>query len=136
MSSSAIPAQGTTLGIGSGSPVTYQTIPEINSFSGPGGSAQVIDVTDLSSTAKEKRMGLQDNGQLTFEMNFIPDNTVHAALRTAKASGAITPFKLTFSDGSYWTFNGFVTAVPISGGVDGVVKGSCTIEISGSILES
>lgn len=136
MSDSAMPAQGTVLKIGSGSPVSYATISEIKSFNGPGGSAAVIDVTDLTSAAKEKRMGLQDEGQLGFNINFIPDNTQHAALRAAKASGAATPFQLTFQDGTIWTFTGFVLSFIVQGAVDNVVEAAVTIEISGAITVS
>lgn len=138
MSSNALPSQGMKLQIGTGSPVSYSDIPEIRSFNGPGGSAAVIDTTDLASTAKEKRMGLQDEGQLSFEINFIPTNVQHVALRAAKASGAVTPFKLIFTDSenTEWSFNAFVLSVPIGGGVDNVVVGTVTLEITGSISEA
>lgn len=140
MSSNALEAQGTELYIGdSASPVAYSLIPEAKNFSGPGGSASIIDVSDLSSTAKEKRMGLADEGQLQFTLNYIPKNAVHASLRTARANRALTPFKMVFTDASpstTWTFDGYVTAFPVSGAVDGSLEGNVTIEISGSILES
>ena len=136
MSSKALPAQGTVFKIGLGSPVTYSEIDEIISFNGPGGSASVIDVTDLASEAKEKRMGLQDEGQLSFEINFIPDNTEHAALRAAKASAELMPFQLTFTDGTIWSFSAYVLSVTVQGGVDNVIRGSVTLEISGEISET
>jgi hypothetical protein len=138
MSSSAIPAQGTLLKIALGSPLAYETIAEISSFNGPGGSAQVIDVTDLSSTAKEKRMGLHDNGQLSFECNYLPGDAEHEALRDAKESGLIQSFQIAFTDNedTVWQFSGFVIGFAVSGAVDGVVKASVTIEISGSITVS
>ena len=136
MSGNAIVAKGTELQLGAGSPLTYTKIAEINSFSGPGGSVSVIDVTDLSSAAKEKLAGLNDNGQLSFEANFIPTNTQHLALRTAKEAGTTCSFKLVFSDGTEWTFSAIVTGFSVSGAVDGVTKASVTIDISGEITES
>lgn len=138
MGANAIKAQGTLLKLGSGSPLTYTTIAEINSFTGPGGSVSVIDVTDLSSAAKEKLAGLNDNGQLSFECNFIPTNTQHAALRTSKENGTTISVKIIFTDtgATEWTFNAIVTGLSVSGAVDGVVKASVTLEISGEITES
>jgi predicted secreted protein len=138
MSENAIKAQGTLLQLGSGSPLSYNTIAEINSFGGPGGSVSVIDVTDLSSSAKEKIAGMNDNGQLSFECNFVPSNTQHAALREAKENGTTISVKLIFTDtgATEWTFNAIVTGFSISGAVDGVVKASVTLEISGEITES
>lgn len=139
MSSQALEAQGTVLKIGNGaSPETFATISEIKNFTGPGGSAAVIDVTDLSSLAKEKRMGLADEGQLSFVINYIPSDTEHAALRAARASRAETNFQILFTDTgtTTWDFSGFVTNFSVSGSVDGVIEANVTIEITGAILES
>ena len=138
MSSNALPSQGMKIGIGSGSPLTYNDIPEVVSFSGPGGSGQVIDVTNLSSTAIEKVMGLPDEGQLSFEMNYVPANTYHAALRTARAAKTLTKFKLTFTDtgAMEWTFDAYVTNFTVSGGVNSTVKAAVTLEVTGAIVET
>ena len=140
MSSKALEAQGTLLKIGNGAtPEIFTKISEIKTFSGPGGSASVIDVTDINSTAKEKRMGLADEGQLSFTINYIPDDTQHKALRAARASREETNFKLVFTDDSpstTWDFAGFVTGFSVSGSVDNVIEASVTIEITGSIVES
>lgn len=139
MSSNALEAQGMLLQIGSGSPLAYATIKEIKTFSGPGGSATVIDVTDLSSTAKEKRLGLADEGQLSFTINYIPKDTQHALLRTNRDARTLTSFKLKFTDSSpvsTWTFNAYVQGFSVSGAVDGVVEANITLEITGSITEA
>ncbi len=139
MSSSALEAQGMLLKIGSGSgTITYATIPEVKTFSGPGGSATVIDVSDLSSTAREKRMGLNDEGQLSFTINYLPTNTQHALLRTQRNSRALTPFQLVFTDtgAMTWAFSAYVNGFSVSGAVDGVVEAQVTLEISGSITET
>jgi predicted secreted protein len=137
MSSNAIETQGTTLGINtSGAPTVYTTIPEIKDFSGPGGQAAVIDVTSLSSTGKEKRMGLQDEGQLSFNIFYVPDNAQHTALRAARAARAKRGFKLTFTDATVWTFDAYVTSFSVSGAVDGVIEAAVTLEITGAITEA
>ena len=140
MSSNALEAQGMLIKIGNGaSPQVFNTISEIKTFSGPTGSAAVIDVTDLSSSAKEKRMGLADEGQLSFTINYIPDNTQHTLLRTRRASREETNFKMVFTDDSpstTWSFSAFVTGFAVSGAVDNVVEANVTLEITGSITQS
>jgi hypothetical protein len=140
MSGNAIQAQGTLLKIGTGTApsITYTAIKEIKSFTGPGGSAAVIDVTDLSSPAKEKRMGLHDEGQLSFTMNYLPDDTQHALLRTNRAGRVLTPFNLTFTDATplTWGFNAYITSFVVSGAVDGVIEANVTLEITGAITET
>lgn len=140
MSSSALESQGMAIKISNMlSPVVFSTIPEVKDFTGPGGSAAVIDVTDLSSVAKQKRMGLADEGQLSFTINYIPADTQHSALRAARSARQETDFQILFTDESpstTWDFSGFVTGFAVSGAVDGVVEAQVTIEITGAILES
>lgn len=139
MSSNALEAQGLILKIGNAaSPEVFTEIQEVRSINGPGGSAAVIDVTDLSSLAREKRMGIADEGQLSFEMMYIPSDTQHALLRTQRANRTETNFQLDFTDSpvTTWSFAGFITTFTISAQVDGVVMANVTIEITGAITES
>lgn len=141
MSDNALESQGMTLAIDltpATSPVTYTTIPDCKDINFRTGSATVIDVTDLSSLAKQKRMGLQDEGQLTFTLNFIPKQVTHAELLAAKADRLARNFRVTLTDASPVTrydFKGFVLSVPLSGAVDGVLESSVTVEITGLVDE-
>lgn len=139
MSSLALEAQGMLIKIGNGlSSETFSTITEVKTFSGPGGSAAVIDVSDLSSTAREKRLGLKDEGQLSFTINYIPTNTQHALLRTQRSNRQLTSFQLVFTDtgNMTWDFEAYVSGFSVSGAVDGVVEAQVTLEISGTITET
>ena len=139
MSDQALVSQGMTIGIGDGaSPEVYTTINEINTISGPGGSASEIDVTDLNSTAKEFRLGLSDSGTITLALNYIPANVQHALLRSRWVDGVITNFRITFTDSpnTLWTFAAFVQELSVENGVDAVTTGSVTLRVSGSITES
>jgi hypothetical protein len=138
MSSNALDSQGMVIQVGtSASPIVWSTIPEVSEMSGPGGQAAEIDVTDLSSTAKEFRMGLQDEGQISLTMNWIPANTVHATLRTARSNQTLTNFQIIFTDSpqTKWRFQGFVLGLEISNSVDDVTKATVTLRVSGSITE-
>lgn len=138
MSSSALDSQGTVIQVGtSASPIVWSTIPEVSEISGPGGQAAEIDVTDLSSTAKEFRMGLQDEGQITLSVNYIPSNTVHTTLRTARTNQTLTNFQIIFTGSPIktWRFTAYVLGLEISNSVDDVTKGSITLRVSGSITQ-
>jgi hypothetical protein len=137
MSSTAITAQGIT--ISRFGTTTFEVIPNVVSFQGPGGQAAVIDVTNLASTAKEKRVGLRDEGQLSLTLHFNPDDLVHQGLRTDRANRVRRQFKITFTDttpSATWSFYGYVTQFSVQGGVDAVVEASVTIEIDGDITEA
>jgi acetylornithine deacetylase/succinyl-diaminopimelate desuccinylase-like protein len=132
----SIEAQGVTLSISVGaSPTAFQTIANVIDFSGPGGQASVIDITNLASTAREKRMGLPDEGQLTFNVNLDPDAASHQALRDARKNRTQCEFRVTLTDttNTTLTFLGYVLGFVVSGAVDDVVKAAITVEIDGAV---
>jgi hypothetical protein len=138
MSSSALDSQGMEIQRGTAaSPIVWATIPEVSEVSGPGGQAAEIDVTDLSSSAKEFRMGLQDEGQITLSVNYIPQDTVHELLRADRAAQTLTNFQILFTDSplTTWRFQAYVLGLEVSNSVDDVTKGSITLRVSGSITQ-
>ena len=108
----------------------------VQSFSGPSGSAGVIDITSLGSTAKEKMIGLRDEGQLSFEVNLLTSSSGQNHLREDRASRSKRRFTIDLHDDSTTKINGeaYCTGFSISGGVDNVVKGSIQLEITGPVL--
>ena len=136
MASGALETQGVMLEIGDGGgPETFFEVGEVTDFTGPGGSAAVIDVTHLKSTAKEKRMGLPDEGQFTFNVNLVPlDNGQRHAFKS-RADRRLTNFRLTLTDSpaTVLTFPGFVLEFSLSGAVDDKIPAAITIEISGAV---
>ena len=118
---------------GTATPVTWTSIANVKSFSGFDGAASEIDITNLSSTAKEFKLGLIDPGH--FSMQIDQDNTDagQAALRAAQISGASKQFKLTLPNAKTATFNAFVKKVDSQGGVDAVIKTNAELRITGAI---
>jgi hypothetical protein len=139
MSDNALDSQGTSLAINTGTvgTPTWTTITEAKDINFRTGSATVNDVTDLASTAREKRMGLPDEGQCTFTLNYIPQDTSHLALLAARASRAKTQFQLTMTDtpATVYTFFGYVLTMPTQASTDGVIESSVVIEITGTVTE-
>lgn len=140
LSTSAHSAQGMKIAISSSiSPDTFQDIPDVVGIDGPSGSATVIDATDLDSTAREKVMGLMDEGQVTLNINYRPDHAAHELLRAQRAAKALCLFRITFTDtapATTYIFSGYVTGFNTSGSVDNLVKASVTIEITGAITKA
>lgn len=132
----AIESQGTIVAFSyGGSPSSFTTVPNVTDFSGPGGQASVIDVTNLLSTQKEKMMGLSDAGQLTFNLNFDPDSSVHQQIRQAWVTRQLCEIKITFTDSTPASciLSGYVLGFQLSGGVDNVIKAAITFEITGPL---
>lgn len=114
-------------------PVEWTEIAEVTDWDGPSGTAQVIDMTYLTATAKHKKPGIPDEGQFTLSINWIPTDAGQQAVATARAEQAEKNFKVTYEDGSTQTFAGYVLGFATSGGVDNKVAGSITIEITGAV---
>jgi len=136
------PSQGTVFAVGAGNAATvaassdtFTSIVGVVSFDGPGGEATVIDTTHMGSTAKEKLMGLMDEGQLSLTTNYSSGDAGQAALRSARASRTLKNIKITFADSGAETadFKAYVLGMPLSGGVDDKVGAVFSLEITGAI---
>lgn len=134
----ALESQGVVISYSLGiSPSNFLPIGNVTGFSGPGGSASVIDATNLASTAKEKLMGLPDEGQFTIALNYDPDNASHVALRTARKARSLVEFKIALTDATptNLTFFGYVLGFQIKGQIDDKITADLTIEIDGPVSE-
>lgn len=141
MSTAALASQGMTISVSDGaSPEVYTAISESSDITGPDGSAGEIDVTDLSSTAKEFKRGLTDNGSVSVTMMFIPANTQHAQLRSDfnSATEVARNYRLTFTDSpnTLWTFNAYVSTLSITNSLDSTTTASLGLRIKGGITET
>lgn len=108
----------------------------ITNVSGPEGSASVIDTTSLKDSAKRKKMGLPDEGSLSLEMNFQPQDAGQAALQAARTARTLLTLKVTFTDDSPATtasFSAYVTDFATKSGVDEKVSATCKLEIDGAV---
>lgn len=123
---------------GTATPVTYTAIGNLKTFSGFDGQANELDITNLSSTAKEFALGLTDPGNFQIELDLDNGNAGQLALRAKQASGALSNFKLILPAGTTPTasFSGLVKSFSTSGGVDQIAKASVQIRISGAVTWS
>lgn len=139
MSDIALESQGITIDLGDfGSPPAFANIPEVRSITGPDGQASFMDTTDLNSTAKEGRPGLKDEGQIRLDIFFVPDNTVHAALRTAYSARTAKAIRITFTDTApvtIWEADVYVTGFSVSAEVDAPLRAQVTLKITGAIRQ-
>lgn len=136
MTATTVLTKGTLVEVESASAGVYVPVNEIQGFSGPGGAAKVIDVTNLQSTAKEKRIGLADEGQFSLDLNFNPADAGQARLYVLRNTQATGNFRVTYVNGTVDTFAGLVLEYTTSGAPDDVLKAKATIEITGSVTRT
>jgi hypothetical protein len=121
---------------GTATPVTWTPIGNVRTFTGFDGAANIIDVTNLTSSAEEIRPGIPRFGQLSFEIDWDHTDSGQLALLAKQLSQQQTPFKLVLPDGHIATWNAYVMKVPSQGGVDQVVRGTIDVRITGPVTWS
>lgn len=124
----------TTYTSGGSATPTQVTVGNLKGWSGFTGQASDIDVTDLSSVAKEYRAGLVDNGELQLDVQTLDtDEGQMALIGSRAASGPSSKFVLTFANGKTRTFNGYCKQFSENGAVDAVIMSQATVRITGAV---
>lgn len=85
-----IPALGTKLFYATTEEGTYTEVGNILSVSYPDASVESVDTGNLGTLVKKSRPGQVDPGEVSFDLQFDPGDTVHATLR-AYVTGATAP---------------------------------------------
>jgi hypothetical protein len=128
-----------------GSPGVYRRVGGVSSIRDVrSGTAAEIDVSDLSSTAKEFVLGLADNGSMSIDLFYDPADPGQVILETLRETSAVNGFRVgirnplgTGSPTGYvlLEFDGLVQTFPVSLAVDAVVTGTVTVRITGAITK-
>ena len=113
----------------------FDSVGNVIDFNGPTLSNPQIDVTNLSSTAREYLPDLADSGEVTLNLHNEAASTEHQALFTALNAGTTGNYKLQLSTGTApnFAFAAFPSGMPFSGGVGNAVQFALTLRITGAI---
>jgi len=110
-------------------------IAEIRNITGPGMTRDFIDVSNLDSIGgyREFIAGFRDGGELTFSMNFTIGG--YDDLLLDYESESVQSYELILPDSGTTTFSfdGFVTNLPLNITPDDAVTVDVTIKISGQV---
>lgn len=119
---------------GTATPVTYTQIKDIKSIRfSPAGRTE-IDVTNLDSTAKEKRLGLKDNGSVSGDYNVDLTDAGQDAARASEGSDTVKDFRVVLpASAGTASFQGQVKQLTWEGAVDGVQMGNYEITVTGDM---
>ena len=147
MTVAAVKALGTLLKRGDGGgPEVFTTVAEITNISGPSLGIDTIDVTSHESVGgwREFITGIADGGEITIDINYIPDNSAHDAVTGLlkdfedQIAGTLTGgrnYQLVFPDtaNTTWTFTAWITAFEPVADASGSEKlgASVTLKITG-----
>lgn len=139
MASTGLVARGTTIAVSDGaSPEVYTTIPNIDSIGGPSATADEIEITDLSSTAKEYLLDLVDNGTVSISGNHNPTETLHDQLRSDNAASTARNYRITLpsSPEVTYTFNARVSEFTMDEAIASALRFNATLRVTGAVTKA
>lgn len=136
----AISGFGTLLKIGDGATPTegFTTIAEVKDIGGPKLKADTAEATSHSSTDgwDEAIATILRGGEVPFDVNWIPTNATHSlSTGILKDFNARTRrnFKIVFPDAgnTTWQFSAIIVGFEVEAPVNGILKSSITLKITG-----
>src|ERR1041385_6875809 len=136
MATQAFSAQGTKVKRGNGATVeVFTDIPDVKSIGGPTGSSDLLEATNLDSTAKEYVLGLADSGEIRLGLDWDPTSVQQQGMFTDWQNRTRRNFRIIFSDtgAAQLDFAAFVQNYEVSGGANAIVEANITLKITGAI---
>lgn len=137
--SDGLAAYGTKLLVGDGAgPEVFTALAEVRNVSGPNTSVDTTDVTPHSTGAPWRHhvATLIDGGEVTLEINFLPDAADQDALRDDMIARTKRNFRIewpTTPTAHRASFAAFVTGHSPSAPHDGELSASVTLKITGAV---
>ena len=137
----------TSVGIGSGAQFWLDNasnvltqLSEVISVSLPNSQVEDVEATHLASTRREFIAGLIDDGEGTFEFNYIPNSATDILIRAAVADGVTRSYKVVIklADASLWAVSGdcIVKGYERNIPIDDRLTSSMTVRFTGSSTEA
>jgi len=120
---------------------TLTTVVQVREISGPAVSTTVIDVSSRAAIARTFLSGMQDSGEVTFDIVYDPDEAGHSAtvaggLVKLQKDGTASVWKLLFPVATTVvgaTFSAFVTNFSLKTPLDDAMTADLTLKITGDV---
>jgi hypothetical protein len=97
-----------------------------------------FDTTTQNDDDDSYVVGIRRKGELSFTINFLQSGEVsHGAvsgLLAAYLNGSKDLYKITFPDGAYWQFSGFLSNITPKAPVDGELSADVTIRPTNAFI--
>jgi predicted secreted protein len=124
------------------SPDEWVTVAEVKSITPPSFARDAQDATHTESTEgwREFIPGLKDGGEISVELNFVPDSDTTDLILAQFASDDLSQVRILFADGnqagptptcSSFTCSGVITGFPIEAPIEDGQTATITFKISG-----
>lgn len=131
--SNAISAFGIIFEIDDGLAV-FDTIGEVIDITSPNQQVEDIDVTHHASPGRTREYiaGLNEPGEMSVEINWIPGDASDVIVQALKSSGAKRDMRITWPNAVTWTFLGYVKGFEPGNPIDGKLSATVTVKVAGA----
>ena len=127
---------GSVFAVSTDDGATYVDLAEVSNITPPSSTIDMIDATHMQSPKADREfiIGLNDPGEASFEMNFIPGSAADLKIQTVKAARARIKCRITFPNGVTWTFSGLLMTYEPAVPTDDKMTATVTFKVSGSTV--
>jgi hypothetical protein len=115
---------------------TWQDGGEVNDITPPSSTVDLVEATHMQSPNGDKEfiLGLNDPGECSFTLNFIPSSTADLMYQAVKAARVKVKVRITFPNDVTWTFTGLLTAYTATVPTADKMSATVTFKVSGSTV--
>lgn len=128
---------GTTFSTGDGaSPEVYTELAEVTKITPPNISRDAVEATHMKSPNawREFIAGLKNGGDVSLEINYDPNGAAATSFMAELGLSGVNAKKnrkITFTDGTVWSFKGILTAFEPDAPIDDRMVASVTFKVTG-----
>lgn len=117
-------------------PTTFVDVAEVTDITPPSDKIDVIDATNMDSPngTREFIIGLNDPGECSFEMNFIPGSAGDDQIQAIRDARLPVPCRITFPNDVTWSFTGILTGYEPAVPTEDKMMASVTFKVTGSYV--
>jgi len=114
--------------------LSYSDIAEVTNITPPSNTLDLIDATHMQSPNRTREFiaGLNDPGECSFEINFIPGSSTDVLLKSIIDAGVSVKCKITFPNAVTWTFDGVANGYEPDIPTDDKMTATVTFKVTGS----
>ncbi|WP_322990886.1 phage tail tube protein [Hoeflea sp.] len=115
---------------------TWTEIAEVFNMTPPSNSVDIIDATHMQSPGRDREyiLGLNDPGECSMEMNFVPGSATDTFLLAVKASYERVKCRITWPNSVIWAFDGLLTGYEAAAPTDDRMTATITFKVTGSTV--
>lgn len=115
---------------------TWTDLAEVSNITPPSSTIDMIDATHMQSPNSDREfiIGLNDPGEASFEMNFVPGSVSDLLIQEVKLARERIKCRITFPNAVTWTFSGLLMTYEPAVPTDDKMTATVTFKVSGSTV--